>query len=142
MIISTIFIPNLLINKVQVCLTNSLIVSEILLTVLAVNRVSMITHKGSLLELGTRRAGEQHPPGQGGDHAQQVGAAGGGHVSVVAWHLPRTGELISTHNLELKFISILLVYYVCNIQFFVNKYFTYSKYKKVYKLKFKTSISY
>ena len=122
--------------------SNPFIIFEVFLAVLAVNLICMVTHKGSLLELGTRRAGEQHPPGQGGAHAQQVGAAGGGHVSVVAWHLPRTGELISTHNLELKFISILLVYYVCNIQFFVNKYFTYSKYKKVYKLKFKTSISY
>ena len=107
-IINTIFIPNLLINKVQVFLPNPLIVSEILLTVLTVNRVSMITHKGSLLELGTRRAGEQHPPGHGGAHAQQVGVAGGGYVSIVAWHLPRTGELISTHNLELKFIISIL----------------------------------
>ena len=81
-------------------LPNPFIISEVFFTVLTVNRVSMITHKGSLLELGTRRAGEQHPPGHGGAHAQQVGVAGGGYVSIVAWHLPRTGELIATHNLE------------------------------------------
>ena len=105
-IINTIFIPNLLINKVQVFLP-TLIVSEILLAVPAVNRVGMVTHKGSLLELGTRRAGEQHPPGHGAAYAQQVGVAGGGYVSIIAWHLPRTGGLIAIHILELQFTIIL-----------------------------------
>ena len=119
-------------------LPNPFIISEVVLAVPAVNLICMVTHKGSLLELGTRRAGEQHPPGHGGAHAQQVGVAGGGYVSIVAWHLPRTGELIRTHNLELMFISMLLVCYVCNIQFCINKYFTcYSKYDKIYKQKFK-----
>ena len=119
-----------MINKVQMFLPNPFIISEVFFTVLTVNRICMVTHKGSLLELGTRRAGEQHPPGHGGAHAQQVGVAGGGYVSIVAWHLPRTGEHISTHNLELMFISTQLVYYVCNRQFCINKYFTYIKYKK------------
>ena len=66
----------------------------------------MITHKCSLLELCTLWAGEQHPPRHGGAHAQQVGAAGGGDVCIVAWYLPRTGGLIGTHNLELKFTEV------------------------------------
>ena len=60
----------------------------------------MITHKGSLLELCALWAGEQRPPGPGGAHAQQVGGAGGGHVSIVARHFPGTGELIRTLNLK------------------------------------------
>ena len=43
----------------------------------------MVTHQGSLLELGALWAGELHPPGPGGAHAQQVGGAGGGHVCIV-----------------------------------------------------------
>ena len=43
----------------------------------------MVTHKGSLLELCTLWAGEHHPPGHGGAHAQQVGGAGGGDVCIV-----------------------------------------------------------
>ena len=69
-------------------LSNSLIISEVFLTFLTVNSISMITHKCSLLELCTGWTGEHHPPGHGGAHAQQVGGAGGGDVSIVAWHLP------------------------------------------------------
>ena len=67
----------------------------------------MVTHEGPLLELGPWRAGEQHPLGHGGAHAQQVGGAGGGQVSVVARYFPGTGELIrkSARNLDLKNIS-------------------------------------
>ena len=65
----------------------------------------MITHKGSLLELCTLWAGEQHPPGHGGAHAQQVGGAGGGDVSIVACHLPRTREHVGTVNLEFETAS-------------------------------------
>ena len=81
-------------------LSNPFIILEVFLTFPTVNSISMITHKSSLLELCTLWAGEQHPPGHGGAHTQQVGAAGGGHVSIVAWHLPRTGELIATLNLD------------------------------------------
>ena len=62
----------------------------------------MITHNCSLLELCTLWAGEHHPPGNGGAHAQQVGGAGGGDVSIVAWHLPWAGEHIGTSNLEFE----------------------------------------
>ena len=61
--------------------------------------MSMITHESSLLELCTQWAGEQHPPGHGGAHAQQVGGAGGGDVSIVAWHQTRTREHIGTADL-------------------------------------------
>ena len=74
-------------------LSNSLIISEVFLTFLTVNSISMITNKSTLLELCPLWAGKQHPPGHGGAHAQQVGGAGGGHVSIVAWHLPSTGVL-------------------------------------------------
>ena len=87
--------------------SNPLIISEVFFTLLTVNSISMITHKSYLLELCTLRAGEQHPPGHGGAHAQQVGVAGGGYVSIIAWHLPRTGGLIAIHILELQFTIIL-----------------------------------
>ena len=61
----------------------------------------MVTHKSSLLELCTQLAGEHHPPGHGGAHAQQVGGAGGGDVSIVAWCQTRTREHIRTVDLEL-----------------------------------------
>ena len=64
----------------------------------------MITHKGSLLELCALWAGEQHPPGPGGAHAQQVGVAGGGDVSIVPWCLSRTGEIIRPVNLGGKML--------------------------------------
>ena len=54
----------------------------------------MVTHEGPLLELGPWRAGEQHPSGHGGANAQQVGGAGGGQVSVVASHFPRTRNAV------------------------------------------------
>ena len=60
----------------------------------------MVTHKGSLLGRCALWAGEQHPPGPGGAHAQQVGGAGGGYVCIVAWCLSRTGELIRTVTLK------------------------------------------
>ena len=65
----------------------------------------MITHKSSLLELCTLWAGEHHPSGHGGAHAQQVGGAGGGDVSIVTWHLPRTREYVGTVNLEFETAS-------------------------------------
>ena len=74
--------------------------SNLLSPVYTVNRVCMITYKGSLLELCALWAGEQPPPGPGGAHAQQVGVAGGERVSVVAWCLSRTGELIRTVALK------------------------------------------
>ena len=105
MYLNTIFIHKL--DKIQMFLPNPFIISEVFLAVPAVNLICMVTHKGSLLELGTQRAGEQHPPGHGGAHAQQVGVAGGGYVSIIAWHLPRTGGLIAIHILELQFTIIL-----------------------------------
>ena len=51
---------------------NPNIISEVFLTVFTVNRGSMVTHKGSLLELGIWWAGELHPPGPGGAHAPKV----------------------------------------------------------------------
>ena len=66
----------------------------------------MITHKSSLLELCTLWAGEQHPPGHGGAHAQQVGGAGGRHVSIIAWHQTSTGEHIGTICLKKRILSI------------------------------------
>ena len=74
---------------------------KILLTVFTVNIVRMVTHKASLLELCALWAGEQHPPGLGGAHAQQVGGAGGGHVSIVALCHSRAGELIRRCNLKM-----------------------------------------
>ena len=75
----------------------------------------MVTHEGPLLELGPWRAGKQHPPGPGGADAQQVGGAGGGHVSVVARHFPRTGELIRTADLYnediLRFKTVILLFW-------------------------------
>ena len=53
-------------------LHNPNIISEVFLTVFTVNRGSMVTHKGSLLELGIWWAGELHPPGPGGAHAPKV----------------------------------------------------------------------
>ena len=94
-----------MINKVQVFLSNSLIISEVFITLPTVNSISMITHKSSLLELCTLRAGEQHPPGHGGAHAQQVGGAGGGDVCIVSWHLPKTREHVGTSNLEFETAS-------------------------------------
>ena len=75
-------------------LSNPFIILEVFLTFPTVNSISMITYKSPLLELCTLWAGEHHPPGLGGAHAQHVGGAGGGDVCIVAWHLPRTGEHI------------------------------------------------
>ena len=69
---------------VTMILYTLLVISEIVLAVLTVHRVSMVTHQGPLLELGALWTEELPPPGPGGAHAQQVGGAGGGHVCIVA----------------------------------------------------------
>ena len=81
-------------NEFPLLLSNLPSTFIILLTVFTFNLVFMITYKGSLLKLCALWAGEQHSPGPGRAHAQQVGGAGGGHVSIVAWCLSRTGEFI------------------------------------------------
>ena len=90
----------LLIKNYFVFLPNVEIISEIFVAVLTVHRVSMVTHQGPLLELGALWAGELHPPGPGGAHAQQVGGAGGGYVCIVTRGQTRTGEFIGDRNLK------------------------------------------
>ena len=60
----------------------------------------MVTHQGSLLELGALWAGELHPPGHGGAHAQQVGGAGGGHVCIVTRGKARAGKFSRDRTLK------------------------------------------
>ena len=51
---------------IEVFILPSPYILDKLMTVLTFNRVGMVTHKGPLLELGTRWAREQHPPGPRG----------------------------------------------------------------------------